>query len=97
MIASGDSGGPSFIIEGGEFKLVGVHSFGATFGLGFGDIDNDLNSSFGELGGDTYLLPNADWIASITAVPEPETYLMLLTGLFAIGTIVRRRKNQHSA
>lgn len=91
MIASGDSGGPSFVIEDGEFKMVGVHSFGATFGLGSGDIDNLLNSSFGEAGGDTYLLPHAAWIASVTAVPEPQTYLMMLAGLLAIGSFAKRR------
>lgn len=97
MIASGDSGGPSFVLEGGVFKLVGVHSFGATFGLGYGDIDDDLNSTFGEVAGDTYLLPHAAWIASITAVPEPQTYLMLLAGLFGIGMFVQRRSNHHQA
>lgn len=97
MIASGDSGGPSFVLEGGLFKLVGVHSFGATFGVGFGDINDELDSSFGEVGGDTYLLPHAAWIASITAVPEPQTYLMLLAGLFAIGMFAQRRTNHHQA
>jgi PEP-CTERM motif len=33
---------------------------------------------------------------SITAVPEPETYAMLLAGLGAIGFMSRRRKNQQS-
>lgn len=75
MIAPGDSGGGSFIWEGGEFKLVGVHSFAATFGLLGGDIDNFLNSSFGEASGDTHLLPYLAWIDAVTAVPEPQTYL----------------------
>lgn len=97
MIASGDSGGPSFVLEGGLFKLVGVHSFGVTWGVGVGDINDELDSSFGEAGGDTYLLPHAAWIASITAVPEPQTYLMLLAGLFAIGMFVQRRTNHHQA
>jgi len=30
---------------------------------------------------------------SITAVPEPETYAMLLAGLGMVGTVVRRRRN----
>ena len=29
---------------------------------------------------------------SVTAVPEPETYAMMLAGLAAIGSIARRRK-----
>jgi len=30
-----------------------------------------------------------------TAVPEPETYAMLLAGLGMIGAVVRRRKTRH--
>ncbi|MDR4520785.1 MAG: trypsin-like serine protease [Nitrosomonas sp.] len=91
MIASGDSGGPSFILENGEFRLVGLHSFGATFGLGAGDIDAILNASFGEAGGDTWLLPHIGWIESITAVPEPRAYVLLITGLTVITAFARRQ------
>ena len=34
---------------------------------------------------------------TVTAVPEPETFAMLLAGLGLMGTIARRRKNQHLA
>ena len=91
MIASGDSGGPSFILENGEFRLVGLHSFVATFGLGAGDIDAILNASFGEAGGDTWLLPHIGWIESITAVPEPRAYVLLITGLTVITAFARRQ------
>ncbi len=33
-----------------------------------------------------------DFLVSVTAVPEPETYAMLLSGLGLIGVIARRRK-----
>ena len=33
---------------------------------------------------------------SVTAVPEPETYAMMLAGLGLMGTIARRRKNKHA-
>jgi len=33
---------------------------------------------------------------SVTAVPEPETYAMLLAGLGLMGTIARRRKNKQA-
>jgi secreted trypsin-like serine protease len=91
MIASGDSGGPSFILENGEFKLAGLHSFGATFGLGLGDIDGILNASFGEAGGDTWLLPHIDWIEIVTAVPEPRAYVLLIAGLIIVTGFARRR------
>ena len=35
-------------------------------------------------------------ISAVTAVPEPETYAMLLAGLGLIGTIARRRNNAKS-
>jgi len=31
-------------------------------------------------------------LVAVTAVPEPETYAMMLAGLGLIGTIARRRK-----
>lgn len=34
-------------------------------------------------------------LLQVTAVPEPGTWAMLLAGVAAIGTIVRRRANQH--
>lgn len=34
---------------------------------------------------------------AVTAVPEPETYAMLLAGLGLIGTIARRRKASSAA
>jgi len=92
IISPGDSGGASFIMDGGQLKLAGVHSFGATFGISGGDIDNILNSSFGEAAGDTYLLPHLAWINSVTAVPEPQTYLMMLIGLLVISASIQHRK-----
>lgn len=48
MIAQGDSGGPAFI----QGRLAGVASYTAALGLGSTkpDIDQQVNSSFGELG-----------------------------------------------
>ncbi|MDR2925685.1 MAG: PEP-CTERM sorting domain-containing protein [Azoarcus sp.] len=51
---------------------------------------------------DMYCCPDNDWddvvftirTGTVTAVPEPETYAMLLAGLGMIGTIVRRRRNK---
>lgn len=70
MIAPGDSGGPSFY----DGKIIGVHSFGSTFGTPL-DIDNVLNASFGEMGGDTRVAAYADWIDQ--TVPLPGTLLLL--------------------
>ena len=47
ITAPGDSGGPQFV----NGELASITSFGLTFGTDLGDIDNNLNSTFGELAG----------------------------------------------
>ena len=37
-----------------------------------------------------------DQLYMVSAVPEPETYAMMLAGLGLMGTIARRRKNKHA-
>jgi hypothetical protein len=86
MTAPGDSGGPSFI----NGQIVGIHSFGATFGRPF-DVDNNLNSSFGELGGETRVAFYADWIRS-TMVPEPTTIILIGSGLILVVGLRKRSK-----
>lgn len=65
-IAPGDSGGPGFI----DGKVAGVHSFGFTHsceGVSNGtDFSCGLNSSFGEMSGDTRVSSYADWIDEVT-------------------------------
>jgi hypothetical protein len=91
LIAPGDSGGPSFL----GAQLIGVHSFGGTFGAPF-DINNLHDASFGELGGDVRIALHADWIDSITAVPEPRSYALTLLGLAAVVLCARRARAQRS-
>lgn len=89
MIASGDSGGGSFVYLSGQLYLVGVHSFG---GQTSRDIDAALNSSFGEIGADTlvYSTANLSWIEAVSGVPELSTWALWLTGLGAVGGWKRR-------
>jgi hypothetical protein len=77
-IAPGDSGGPSFI----DGKIAGVHSFGFTHfcsGVTNGtDFSCGLNSSYGEMSGDTRVSYHADFVDAAvlgfvapTPIPEP--------------------------
>ncbi|GAB4179592.1 MAG: hypothetical protein Fur0039_23870 [Rhodocyclaceae bacterium] len=87
LTAPGDSGGPSFY----GTLIAGVHSFGATVGPPIDIRDNFVDGSFGELGGDTRTAAYASWIDSVTAVPEPSTWAMMLAGLVLLGAGAARR------
>jgi len=56
----------------------------------------DLNSLVSQLGGVVLThaqgINNHGQVAAISAIPEPETYAMLLAGLGLLGFIARRRK-----
>jgi hypothetical protein len=77
-VAPGDSGGPGFI----DGQIAGVHSFGFTHGCGgftgnVPDTNCFLDSSYGEMSGDTRVSNYAPWVDAIVAsgsttpVPEP--------------------------
>ncbi|GJJ04037.1 hypothetical protein RugamoR64_45750 [Duganella rhizosphaerae] len=98
LIAGGDSGGGDFVWNGKEWLLSGVHSWGwqgseacPDFGLAGCDNSTNNHSSFGDLSGSTATYSHIGWINSVTAVPEPETYAMMLAGLALVG-VARRRK-----
>jgi len=78
-IAPGDSGGPGFV----DGKIAGVHSFGFTYFCGGAgsptngtDFDCGLNSSWGEMSGDTRVSTFAGWVDRVvtrganTNIPE---------------------------
>jgi len=95
LIAGGDSGGGDYVWSGSEWLLSGVHSWGWQICQDVGlncdrRLDND--SSFGDVSGSTAVFSHLAWINSVTAVPEPSSYALLLAGLAMIGGAARRRR-----
>ena len=84
-VAGGDSGGPQFI----NGRLAAVTSYGLSFGADFGDIDEDLNSSWGEFSGYVPTYIHRDFLLA-SFVPEPATWAMMILGVGMIGGSLRR-------
>jgi len=92
MLASGDSGGPSFIRTPTGIELAGIHSFIFSPGIPY-DVSQATNSSFGEIAGDTRLATYAPWIDSVVGapVPEPRGWALMSAGLIGLMVFARRR------
>jgi len=84
--AGGDSGGPEFI----NGQIASVTSYGLTFGSGAGDIDDNLNDTFGEFGGYVPVSIHRAFILG-SMVPEPATWLQMIGGFALLGGAMRRR------
>lgn len=76
MLASFDSGGPSFVLDHGVWKVAGIHA----------GIAQDLGTGFGGVGFDIQPGQYASWIQQVTAVNEPTLLELLPLGMaIAIG------------
>jgi hypothetical protein len=61
LISNGDSGGGLFAQFGEKYYLIGIHSFG------WGFLDGDLDSSYGDISGHTRIRAFNDWIDAVLA------------------------------
>jgi secreted trypsin-like serine protease len=80
----GDSGSPLFTTVNGQLQLIGIASFNGIVDQTVNGVTTPFSTSsttFGSIGGATSVSAYANWITSVTAVPEPQTYAMLLAGL----------------
>ena len=88
--AGGDSGGPQF---DAAMNIMSITSYGLTFGIPeYGDVDGNLNSSFGEFNGFVPIYIHRDFILA-NMVSEPSSMLLAaMAGLALVGS--RRRRVQ---
>ena len=91
-IGGGDSGGPSFMWLNGQYVLVGNNTFGGTY-------PDQVSGTFGTYFGGMSLAAYGSFLSqatggTVTLVPEPETYAMMLAGLGAVLLIARRRRQR---
>ncbi len=90
--APGDSGGPTFIHDGEDWKIAGISSWGVNpWDYLYGDAANaGSRGLYGDVSYKTRVSQVAPWIVSV--VPEPSTYaLLVMAGAGALWWAGRRR------
>jgi|GEM_PF-2656653 len=92
--ALGDSGGPTFVYQGGTPKIAGITSYGISLTLTAdtgtvitSDSVPGTNASFGEFSVDARLGNQSvnDFISNASAVPEPNAFLLVSLVMLVLG------------
>lgn len=85
--AGGDSGAPVFVKRDGVWLLAGIGAFNGSSSKSTSSV------TFGAVGGGTVIAPYQDWIQlQISAVPEGDTWALLLAGLAFAGFAASGRR-----
>ena len=85
--APGDSGGPTFILDGGAWKVAGITSWGINPADNYG-----TRGLYGDITAVTRVSENVTWINSVL-VPEPGTGIMLMAAVLIFAIAPRRRRH----
>lgn len=88
--APGDSGGPTFIEDGGEWKLAGITSWGYNPWDVLQRGGDGLDGLYGDLSYMTRVSQVEPWISSV--VPEPSTLALVTMGLAGAFWVARRKQ-----
>ena len=93
-VAGGDSGGGGLV----DGRVASINSYGITFGTAWGDVNGQLNSSWGEFTGYVPVWYHEEWIndrlfVPTGVVPEPATWAMMIGGFGFAGGALRRRRS----
>jgi secreted trypsin-like serine protease len=96
QFGGGDSGSPLFTMVNGQLQVIGIASFNGMVNQTIDGVTSPFSTStttFGSIGGATSVSAYSSWINSVIAVPEPQTYAMLLAGLglMAFGSSRKRK------
>lgn len=83
MLAPLDSGGPSFVMVNGIWRIAGIHV----------GIAQEYGSTFGGIGFDIQPGYYGGWIGQVTAVNEPTEGLMFAAGAAGIACALGRRRS----
>ena len=97
QFGSGDSGSPLFTTVAGQIQLIGIASFNGVVSHTVDGVTTPFSTSsttFGSIGGATSVSAYSGWITSVTAVPEPQTWVMLLAGLGLLAFRARKALSQ---